>query len=135
LFTVSKLRIIKVAGGNVRHGIKSSEKTFSTFGELYFSEVKNGIIKGWKKHNRMIVNIIPVMGAIRLYIKEKKDSPIKSLIISDENYVRVTIEPNTWFAFEGLADKNMLANLASIEHDIYESENHEFNQDDRVQED
>ncbi len=88
-----------------------------------------------KKHNRMIVNIIPVMGAIRLYIKEKKDSPIKSLIISDENYVRVTIEPNTWFAFEGLADKNMLANLASIEHDIYESENHEFNQDDRVQED
>ena len=37
--------------------------------------------------------------------------------LSVKNYVRLTVPPSIWFGFKGLADQNMLVNIASIPHD------------------
>ena len=44
------------------------------------------------------------------------------VILSKDNYQRLTIAPGLWLAFKGLSKKNTLLNLASIEHDSNESE-------------
>ena len=47
--------------------------------------------------------------------------------LSKNNYQRLTIKPNLWLAFRGLSTKNILLNLASIEHDPNEAVNIELN--------
>jgi dTDP-4-dehydrorhamnose 3,5-epimerase len=120
--TLTKLKIIKTPKGDVLHGIKSSEKTFSGFGEAYFSTVNIGDVKGWKKHSSMILNLIVPKGSVRFVAYDDRvDSPTKGnffeVILNSKNYQRLTVDPNIWLAFQGLAQENMLLNLASIEHD------------------
>lgn len=38
--TSKKLKIIEIDNGDVLHGIRSSEKDFSSFGEAYFSKIE-----------------------------------------------------------------------------------------------
>ena len=54
---ITDLKIIKDERGAVFHMIKSNSPTFSGFGEVYFSKVNPGIVKGWKMHTKMTQNI------------------------------------------------------------------------------
>jgi dTDP-4-dehydrorhamnose 3,5-epimerase len=50
------------------------------------------------------------------------------LAIHKENYCRLKVPPEVWFAFEGQAPGlNLLLNIASIEHDPDEAQNMELN--------
>ena len=58
---LTSLEIIQVEGGNVLHAMKNGDTGFSGFGEAYFSSVEHKVIKGWKRHFEMILNIaVPV---------------------------------------------------------------------------
>ena len=115
--TFTPLRKIKVVGGDVYHGLKCGESSYTHFGELYFSFVENGAIKGWKQHKVMRLNLIVPVGNIEFFIHSEKENRTVSLCIGDNNYGRLTIDPGYWMAFSGISDGiNMLANLASIEH-------------------
>ena len=46
---ITKLKKIRDSRGAVFHGIRKSNEGFHGFGELYFSSVENGVVKGWKK--------------------------------------------------------------------------------------
>lgn len=115
--------------GDVLHGIKSSDATFSGFGEAYFSSIKYQEVKGWKKHHKMVLNLIVPVGAIQFVIYDDRDnSPsngeFKSIVLSLDNYQRLTIPPGLWVAFRGIGvSNNLLLNVASIEHDASEAEN------------
>ena len=50
---LNPLKIIENPLGDVYHGIKSSENSFVGFEEAYFSTIRYGVIKPWKKHLRM----------------------------------------------------------------------------------
>ena len=107
--------------GDILHAMKKSEKEFFGFGEAYFSSIYKDKIKGWKKHNRMTLNIIVVKGEIEFVVYDNKN--FFNVNLSKNNFQRLTIEPGLWLAFRGLSSDNMLLNLASIEHDPKESEN------------
>ena len=48
---------------------------------------------------------------------------ISGVIISKDNYCRLTVPPMIWMGFQGLSDNgSMLLNIASIEHDPMECE-------------
>lgn len=128
---LTKLKILHQLEGSVMHGLKSSEKSFSGFGEAYFSTVNNGSIKGWKLHQEMTLNLVVPYGEIRFVIhngiQDKTKTyiePIFDEVLGDNNYSRLTIPPRYWVAFEGIgANTNILMNLANIEHDPNESLN------------
>lgn len=125
--TLHPLKIIEHPLGNVLHGMKASDPGFSGFGEAYFSTIKPGAIKGWKKHNQMTLNLIVPMGEIRFVVfDDRPDSPTQNqffeVSLSQRNYQRLTVEPDLWVAFQGLKQgQNFLLNLASIEHDPRET--------------
>lgn len=122
--TFTHLKKVKVAGGDVYHGLRSAESSYTTFGELYFSFADNGAIKGWKKHKIMRLNLIVPVGNIEFFIHSEQESRTKSICIGDDNYGRLTIGSGYWVAFSGVSDGiNMLANLASVEHDPDEAIN------------
>ena len=62
--TLTPLRRIENPKGDIFHAMKASDTGFSGFGEAYFSTVNKSDIKGWKKHTKMTLNLIVVMGEV-----------------------------------------------------------------------
>lgn len=127
--SLTPLKIIEGENGRVMHALKSSETSFSEFGEAYFSTVKKGFVKGWKCHSRMTLNIIVPVGNIRFVIFDdrsgsKTQNCFNEFFLGlDYEYSRLTVKPNLWMAFQGVGESlNLLLNLASIEHDPEEAE-------------
>ena len=123
---LSELKKIYNPKGDIFHAMKKSDKGFNGFGEAYFSTISKGEIKGWKKHTRMTLNIIVPVGTIELVVYD--GSEFFSVILSNKNYQRLTIEPDLWLAFRGLAEENMLLNIASIEHNLSEAINKDLSE-------
>lgn len=117
---LTPLPIIETPGGEVMHGIKNTDLGFVDFGEAYFSKVNFKAIKGWKKHRKMTLNLLVPYGKIRFVLfdnRQKFAGSFQEIIISKDNYCRLTIPPLIWFAFQGLSeDGAILMNIADIHH-------------------
>jgi dTDP-4-dehydrorhamnose 3,5-epimerase len=126
---LTPLRIIPTDNGDVLHGLKATDESFVSFGEAYFSTVGQAKRKGWKKHNRMTLNLVVITGEIGFILfddrpKSETAKQFFKVALSRKNYQRLTVPPGIWVAFYGVsAGENMLLNIASIPHDPTESEN------------
>lgn len=122
---LTPLRIIPGESGDVLHGLKASDSEYVSFGEAYFSTVKQGSRKGWKKHTRMTLNLVVPVGEIGfvLFDDREKKPAFFEVALSRKNYQRLTVPPGIWMAFYGIGEEeNMLLNIASIPHDPKEAE-------------
>ena len=124
---------ITVPKGNIFHAIKSNSEGFCGFGEAYFSQIEQGAVKGWKRHNRYTLNIVVPIGKIRFVIYDDRDnSPtfgqFEEIILSpDDNYKRLTVSPGLWMAFQGLGEGfSMLMDIISEPHDADEADRKEL---------
>ncbi len=120
-FKLKKQKIISTGQGYILRGIKVSEDEFLSFGETYFSVLVKDEIRAWKMHNQMTCNLLVPLGNIKFVIGSSH-SDFEEIIIGETNYSRLTIPPGLWFGFQGLEKKNILTNIASIEHSPKESE-------------
>ena len=114
--------------GDIFHAIKKSDEGFVDFGEAYFSSINLGAIKGWKRHSKMILNIIVISGEIDFVVYDEKTKDFFNIRISRNNYQRLTVKAGLWMAFRGLAEESLLLNIASIEHDSSEVITKELNE-------
>ena len=124
---LTPLKQIRTSKGSVLHAMKKSDIGFDGFGETYFSTVNKNDIKGWKKHTEMTLNLVVPVGKMEFVIYNDKNHNFFNVTISQDNYQRLTISPGFWLAFRGLDEKNILLNIASIEHDPSESESIDLN--------
>jgi dTDP-4-dehydrorhamnose 3,5-epimerase len=121
----TRLRRIPTPQGEVRHGLKASDPGFAGFGEVYFSEVLGGHVKGWKRHRRMVMNLIVVSGTVRFFLHDGADARCDYVLSTetDERYARLTVPSGLWMAFQGIGPGgNLVMNVASCEHDPQEAE-------------
>jgi dTDP-4-dehydrorhamnose 3,5-epimerase len=119
------LRRIPTSQGEVRHGLKASDPGFAGFGEVYFSEVIGGKIKGWKRHRRMTMNLVVVLGTVRFILHDGAETRRDYVVSAEEEarYGRLTVPPGLWMAFQGIGSGcNLLMNLANCAHDPDEAE-------------
>lgn len=123
----TQLQVIPSEEGKVMHALKYTDVGFSGFGEVYFSSIKKGYIKAWKRHNKMILNLIVPVGAIKFVFatnnKETNDYEFQQYTLSKDNYIRLTVPKNIWFGFQGINEGlNLVANVANLVHDPGEIE-------------
>lgn len=123
MLEVTEIKRIYNPKGDIYHALKSSEGTFTGFGEAYFTSILPGEIKGWKKHSKMVLNLIVPLGDVTFYIYDDEKLDMRHLRVNEDNYVRLTIYPGYWVAFEGHGAVNLILNIASIEHDPNEAVN------------
>lgn len=123
------LKHIAVPKGNIYHALKSTDEGYCGFGEAYFSQIKAGEVKGWKRHNRMSLNIVVVMGAIKFVIYDGREGSttcgrFEEVILSPkDNYQRMTVAPGLWMAFQGVGeDISMLMDIIPEPHDPEEAD-------------
>jgi dTDP-4-dehydrorhamnose 3,5-epimerase len=109
--------------GSVMHMLKRTDAHFREFGEIYFSTIYPGVVKGWHIHDRMTLNYCCVSGTIKLVLyDERPASPSKGrtqvVYLGERNYVLVVVPPGVWNGFMGVDIKeSIVANCASIPHD------------------
>jgi len=123
---VSPLLRIDTAGGDVLHAMKQTDPGFASFGEAYFSWVAAGAVKGWKRHTQMTMNVVVPVGQVRFVfygLDDQGEAEFRVEEIGVARYVRVTVPPGIWFAFQGLgAPESLILNIASVPHDPNETE-------------
>lgn len=123
---ITQLDIIDTRGGNVMHAMKNSSAGYSKFGEAYFSQVHFGAIKAWKRHKTMVLNLVVPVGKIKFVLFDDRkisSGKFQEVILSKENYCRLTVPPMIWMGFQGLdSDISLLLNIANIVHSPEESD-------------
>jgi dTDP-4-dehydrorhamnose 3,5-epimerase len=114
--------------GTVLHMLKATDAHFEAFGEIYFSTVYPGVVKGWHLHRRMTLNYACVHGRIKLVLyDDRADSATRGelmeLFLGPANHSLVVIPPRIWNGFKGLGPEySIVANCATIPHDPSQSE-------------
>lgn len=105
------------------HMLRRSDPHFIEFGEIYFSSVYPGVIKGWHKHREMTLNYACIHGRIKLVLfDDREGSPTKGeimeIFLGPDNYSLVQIPPGLWNGFKGMGDSAaIVANCATHPHD------------------
>jgi dTDP-4-dehydrorhamnose 3,5-epimerase len=118
---LTPLNVINVTGGDVLHAMKSGDEGYFAFGEAYFSIIEAGAVKAWKRHHRMHLNLIVPKGIVKFVLfddRNKEDKNVfREIILSRENYYRLTVPPMIWFGFQGIhCGESIVLNIADIKH-------------------
>jgi len=120
------LRQIPDERGKIMHMLRADAEHYRGFGEIYFSTVYPGVVKGWHLHRAMTLNYAVVRGAVKLALyDERPDSPsrgeVAEVYLGDGNYALAQIPPGVWNGFQGLGpEPAIVANCATLPHDPQE---------------
>ena len=119
---VTPLRRIADERGAVLHMLRADAEHFDRFGEIYFSLVHPGAIKGWHLHRRMTLNYAVPVGMVKLVCYDDREgsstrATLVELFVGELDYKLVTIPPGVWNGFKGIGDSAALvANCATEPH-------------------
>ena len=124
---IIKLKIIKNKKGDLLKYLDKNFKYFSKFGEIYFTEIKKGKIKGWIKHKINSCFLVVPHGKVEFKIKNSlKEKKLKKIILSKKNYKLLIIPPKKWFCFKGLENNSLIINSLQNPHSDLETLRHEI---------
>jgi dTDP-4-dehydrorhamnose 3,5-epimerase len=121
------LRRIPDERGTVFHMLRSTDPHFKQFGEIYFSSIYSGIVKGWHKHALMTLNYACVFGRIKLVLYDDRQvSPTRGTIVEvflgQDNYSLAMVPPGVWNGFKGMSEPfALVANCSTHAHDASQS--------------
>ena len=119
---IKQLKQISDERGKIMHMLREDDPDFERFGEIYFSVVYPGVVKGWHVHKKMILNYAVVSGMIKLVLydgrqKSKTFGQVQEIFMGEDNYVLVKIPAGVTNGFKGAGTKPaIVANCATIPH-------------------
>jgi dTDP-4-dehydrorhamnose 3,5-epimerase len=125
---VVPLRRIPDERGTVMHMLRATDPHFTQFGEVYFSTVYRGVVKGWHRHREMTLNYACVFGRIKLVLYDERPGSTSAgqlleVFLGPDDYSLVVIPPGVWNGFKGMSDPwAVVANCATHAHDPSRSE-------------
>lgn len=104
---VIPLKRIPDERGTVYHMLKRTDPHFIAFGEIYFSTVYPGVVKGWHLHREITLNYACIHGRIKLVIYDDREaSPTRGqlteVFLGPDHYALVVIPPRLWNGFKGM---------------------------------
>jgi dTDP-4-dehydrorhamnose 3,5-epimerase len=125
---IHPLRQILDERGKIMPMLRADDPHFERFGEIYFSLVYPGVVKGWHLHRRMSLNYAVPAGLIKLVLYDDRPGActrgtVQEIFLGEGNYALVRIPPFVWNGFKGLgAAPSIVANCATTPHDPEEME-------------
>lgn len=109
--------------GVIMHMLRKDDPGFEKFGEIYFSLVYPGVVKGWHLHTKMTLNYAVIQGMIKLVLfDDRKGSSTRGelmeIFTGEDNYSLITIPLGVWNGFKGIGIKTaIVANCSTLPHD------------------
>ena len=87
---------------------------FEQFGQIYFSWIYPGVIKGWHLHKTKTLNYACIKGMIQLAIYDPLSCKFQVEYMGDDRYMLVSIWPGLWNGFCNIGTETaIIANCAT----------------------
>ena len=105
------------------HMLRIDDEHFEQFGEIYFSVIFPGVIKGWHIHKKMTLNYAAIVGNIKLVLYDQREESstheeLQEIYMGEDNYCLVQIPPHIENGFKAIGnEKAIVANSATHPHD------------------
>ena len=109
--------------GTIMHMLRADDPHFLEFGEIYFTSIYRGVVKGWHRHRLMTLNYACISGRIKLVLYDDREGSstrgeLDEIFLGADNYALVVIPPGVWTGFKGMTDPYaIVANCCTHEHD------------------
>jgi dTDP-4-dehydrorhamnose 3,5-epimerase len=122
-FELKPLRRIPDERGTVFHMLRATDPHFRAFGEIYFTTIYQGVIKGWHRHREMTLNYACMHGRIKLVVYDDREGSetrgaLAEVYLGPDAYALAIIPPGLWNGFKGMADPySIVANCCTHPHD------------------
>jgi len=119
---ITPLRRIPDERGAVFHMLREDSPGFERFGEIYFSTIYPGVVKGWHLHREMTLNYAVPVGMIKLVCYDDREGSatrgnVVEIHLGELNYRLVTIPALVWNGFKGEGSSTALvANCSTTAH-------------------
>ena len=115
------IKIIKNKKGDLIKYLSSRDSFFKKFGEIYFSEIKKGQIKGWNLHKRFKCHLAVISGSVTFnFVDSRKNSKTflkkEKITLSKKNYALLVVPPKIWFNFTTRDKVSLVANTLNYPH-------------------
>jgi len=120
---IVQLRRIPDERGTIYHMLRADDPHFIDFGEIYFTSIYPGVVKGWHRHREMTLNYACIFGRIKLVLYDDRPGSttagtLQELFLGPDQYVLVTIPPGIWTGFKGMTEPQaIVANCCTHPHD------------------
>jgi len=120
---VVPLKRIPDERGTVFHMLRRTDPHFREFGEIYFSSIYPGVVKGWHLHERMTLNYACIVGEIKLVLYDERESSptrgeLQVIYLGQRNYALAVVPPGVWNGFMNVGTvEAIVANCATMPHD------------------
>lgn len=119
---VIPLRRIPDERGTIYHMLKRSDPHFKAFGEIYFSTIYPGVVKGWHLHRNMTLHYACIHGRVKLVIYDDREGSktkgeLTELFLGPDDYSLVIVPPGLWNGFKCMGtEAAIMADLIDIPH-------------------
>ena len=120
---IIKKKVISDHRGKIMHMMRSDDKHFKRFGEIYFSQVFPNKIKAWHLHKKMTLSYVAVFGKIKLVLYDDRRNSetkgkVQEIFLSENDHKLIIIPPHIWNGFCSVGkNRAILANCSDIPHD------------------
>jgi dTDP-4-dehydrorhamnose 3,5-epimerase len=120
---VIPLRRIPDERGTIYHMLRADDPHFLQFGEIYFTSINAGVVKGWHKHREMTLNYACIFGRVKLALyDDRSDSTtvgaVSEHFLGPDDHSLVVIPPGIWTGFKGMSSPfALVANCSTHPHD------------------
>lgn len=127
---VKKLRIIPDDRGKLMEILRSDDKIFKKFGQVYMTTALPGVVKAWHYHKKQDDNFTCVHGKMRLALYDARPkSPtykeVNDFVISLENPMLVHIPKNVYHGFKCVSDTEALViNTVTLPYNYKDPDEH-----------
>lgn len=119
---IKPLRKIADERGCIMHMLRNDDQEFKQFGEIYFSTIYPGVIKGWHVHKEMALNYAVIKGNIKLVLFDGREGSatkgeVQEIFMGDNNFCLVQIPLGVVNGFKGVGtEEAIVANCSTLPH-------------------
>jgi dTDP-4-dehydrorhamnose 3,5-epimerase len=109
--------------GTILHMLRSTDPHFIQFGEIYFTTIYDGVVKGWHKHREMTLNYACIHGRVKLVVHDDRPGSetqgvTQEMFLGPDDHSLVVIPPEMWCGLKGMSRPfAIVANCATHPHD------------------
>ena len=123
---VKNLRLIPDERGRLMEILRSDDKEFSKFGQVYVTTAYPGVVKAWHCHKLQDDNMTALSGMVKIVLYDGRDgSPTRGVVneffIGDHNHILLHIPKYVWHGFKCVSDREAM--IVNVVTECYNYEN------------
>ncbi len=124
--TIKELRAIPDERGRLMEILRSDDKGFIKFGQVYMTTAYPGVVKGWHYHKIQTDNMAVILGMMKLVLFDDREaSPsrgeVTEIFFGEHRPLLVTIPPLVYHGFKCISEKEAL--VINVPTEVYNRAN------------